>query len=55
MSTTHNKSYKTYAVLWVLKVCAVKFRQQRGTRTSVFSRIRFIAKRYGQGGGQILA
>lgn len=29
---TANKSYKTYAVLGVLKVCAIKFRLQRGTR-----------------------
>ena len=45
-NTTHNKSYKTYAVLQVLKVCAVKFRQQRGIKMQVFTRIRLIARRW---------
>jgi len=42
-----HKSYKTYAVLWVITVRAVKFRLQRGTKTCVLKRIRFIAKRCG--------
>ena len=29
-------------------MCAIKFRQQRGTKMYVFQRIRFIAKRYSQ-------
>ena len=30
--TGANNGYKTYADLWVLKVCAVKFRSQRGAK-----------------------
>ncbi len=45
---TANKRYKTYAELWVPKVCAVKFSLQDGTKILMFTRTRFIAKRWAQ-------
>jgi hypothetical protein len=39
---TANNVYKTYAISQVLKVCAIEFRLQLGTKMWVFKRIRFI-------------
>ena len=39
------KAIKTYAVPYAIKVRAIKFRHQLGTKMYLFKRIRFIAER----------
>jgi len=51
--TLANKTYKTYAWFLVLNFCTSTFRLQCLEKMCVFKRIRFIAKRYGQGGESV--
>jgi hypothetical protein len=46
MQKLHTTTPIIHAISEVLKMCAVKFRQQRGTKIYVFKRILLIARRW---------